>query len=232
MLHIFGHDIAADCGGGAQHNQNRYKLLPGEAHGNCDGEENDGQKDKLYQGCNRGGQELFQSLAPLEACTKSQQCQRSGKTGDVVDGFGDDEWKGYPASGNHHAQQDTENDGVSQDIFHGCLQGRFVQTVRVGACEGQNQHGRHIVEGDGADNHQRRHAGIAVDVLDKGDSQDSRAASVGRLDELSQKSLVAVCQADNQPDGNNAGQSHQKTVQDIFGVPYTIEIGGRNIPKK
>ena len=32
MSHIFGHDVAAYSGGGAEHHEDTHKLLAGEAH--------------------------------------------------------------------------------------------------------------------------------------------------------------------------------------------------------
>ena len=54
----------------------------------------------------------------------------------------------------------------------------------------QDQHGKNVEQRHAAQNHQRRHAGTAVNVLDEGHPQDGRAAAVGRLYKFAHDRLV------------------------------------------
>ena len=59
-------------------------------------------------------------------------------------------------------------------------------------CKREYQNRGRIVQGDGADDHQRSHAGGAVNVLDKGNAKHSGTAAVGGLYKFSYKVLFLV----------------------------------------
>ena len=59
---------------------------------------------------------------------------------------------------------------------------RDLLPFRTEYCKNDNRHD--IIQRHTADDHQRRHAGISVDILDKGNTKDRRTAPVRRLDKF------------------------------------------------
>ena len=80
-----------------------------------------------------------------------------------------------------------------------------------------------IVKRDGGDNHKGGHAGVSVNVLDKGDTQNSGGAPVGGLDEFPLKGFVF--QQEGKPHGRkDADQSGAEAEKGKFSIPYVVKI--------
>ena len=75
---------------------------------------------------------------------------------------------------------------------------------------GQDQHGSDIVQGNRTHDHQGSHAGVPVDILYKGDTQDSGTASIACLDKLSQAGFVLIKNACHDPGDDDAEQGHEE----------------------
>ena len=100
----------------------------------------------------------------------------------------------------------------------------LVKTFCIRSGKGQDQHGSDIVQGNRTHDHQGSHAGVPVDVLDKGDTQDSGTASIACLDKLSQAGFVLIKNACHDPGGDDAEQGHEEAEQHVTGIPYTVKI--------
>ena len=90
----------------------------------------------------------------------------------------------------------------------------------------QDQHGEDVEQRHAAQDHQRGHARLAVDVLDERHPQDGRAAAVGRLDELTHDGLVPHEQLRQPPDHQDARQRGPGAEQHEpgFKVPPDVHL--------
>ena len=102
--------------------------------------------------------------------------------------------------------------------------GIFIEALRIRSGEGQDQYGSDIVQGNRTHDHQGSHAGVSVDVLYKGDTQDSGTAAVACLDKLSQAGSVLIKNACHDPGDDDAEQGHEEAEQHVTGIPYTVKI--------
>ena len=93
----------------------------------------------------------------------------------------------------------------------------------MGRSEGEDEDSRHVVQRHSSHDHQRRHGGVTVDVVDKGDAQDRSAAPVGCLDDLA--TLRPAFAWQGQEKGNaDAEKGGAETEQDELSVPDRAEI--------
>ena len=90
--------------------------------------------------------------------------------------------------------------------------------------KGQNQDCKDIVKWYTADDHERCDRCLAIDILDKGKSEDSSAATIAALYKFADD--IFILQEKGSTDHNNgeADQCGKKAIQDIAGIPDTEEI--------
>ena len=101
-----------------------------------------------------------------------------------------------------------------------------------GSGKGKNDNSGNIIKGNRADDHKRSHACISVDILNKGNSQNSSAASVRGLYKFSHIVLFMVQLCCYNPDKNDADQCSKKTEKNIFCIPDGAKIGAAQILKQ
>ena len=68
--------------------------------------------------------------------------------------------------------------------------------------------------------------------MNKGDSQNCGRTSEGRLDEFTQVFFALIKQCSAYPGNGDTKEGDKKTVQDIFGIPYGIEVALCNVTKQ
>lgn len=101
----------------------------------------------------------------------------------------------------------------------------------MSAFKGQNDHGENIVQRHRADDHKRCHAGVAVNILDKGNAENGGAAAVRTLHEGTDRMLVLQSKLRNDPHRQDRKKSGNKAESDIFHIKMMPDICACQIQK-
>ncbi len=118
MVHVFCHDIAADSGGRAQHNEDRHQFFSGEAeiHGQS-AETERAISPALTRWPLRWGPTALEAFLPSNPAPRPIRARWGSQHGDIADGLRNDHGITDPAGAGQHAQGDTDNDRIRDDPF-------------------------------------------------------------------------------------------------------------------
>ena len=126
----------------------------------------------------------------------------------------------------HNAQQDRVCGHAAQELLrvrHAALLGRF---------QHQDQHCKDVEKRHTAQNHERGHAGAAVNVLDERHAQHGGAAAVARLHELAHQRLVLQKTFSPRPDGQDADEGGGKAEQHKPGPEVVQDVHAAHVQKQ
>lgn len=226
MAHILCHDVAADRGRGAAHDQGCGQLVAGKAQPDGDRKEDAAQADQLHKGAQPGGSDARQGFFDVKGGAHGKKSQRRRDPGDAFQGSIRDGRHWQLEQGPGQAGEDADQDRIGDDAL--CRGGQLLsvrplQAGLLGLEHGQDDDREDVVKGHRADDHQRRHAGVAVKILDQGHAHDGRAAAVGHLNEFALDRPVPQAERKrrHQADGQQGGE---KAVENVLRIPDRVEI--------
>ena len=184
MTHIFCHDKTAHRRCGTQHHKDCHQFLLTEAKHHGDRQKDGCKTDQLNRSCcNRRPDILCRALC-LKRRTHRNQAERRCKYRNILHRFLQNHRLWNAKHRPEKSCSDPEDNRVCHDIFRRLFHKicRDLLPFRTEYCKNDNRHD--IIQRHTADDHQRRHAGISVDILDKGNTKDRRTAPVRRLDKF------------------------------------------------
>ena len=230
MAHVPAHDISARRRGTAQHDEQCDEFLIPKAQRYRAGQEHRRKAHGLDERRRQRGAELFDGLCPLKRRADGQERQRRGQRRNAADGFGRDlrqrERQQRIDRAEHNAQQDRVCGHAAQELLrvrHAALLGRF---------QHQDQHRKDVEKRHTAQNHERGHAGAAVNVLDERHAQHGGAAAVARLHELAYQRLVLQKTFSPRPDGQDADEGGGKAEQHKPGPEVVQDVHAAHVQKQ
>lgn len=226
MAHVLCHDVAADRGRGAAHDQGGCQLVAGKAQSDGDRDKNAAQTDQLHKRAQPGGSDARQGFFDIKCSAHGEKAQGRRDSGNAFQGFIRDgryrQLKQRPGQ----AGEDADQDRIGYDPF--CRGGQLLSVrpmqmglLRLEHC--QHDDGEDIVKRHRADDHQRRHACVAVKILDQGHAHDGRAAAVGDLNEFPLDGPVPKAERKgcHQADGQQRGE---EAVENVLRIPDRVEV--------
>ena len=156
MSHIFRHDEAAHCGRGASHHQDSHQLLIPEAQHGRQRQRRRGNPHQADQRTSQGRPDLGQRFTALETGSHGHQAQRRCQYPQVMNTFHQDFRPGQRQQRPDQSHSHPQDDGIGDDPLQRLRHQILPQLLPVGFHKGKHQHRKHIVEGNGTDQHQRR----------------------------------------------------------------------------
>ena len=188
MSHIFGHDKATHGCRRAEHDEDCDEAVIAEPQMNGDRQKERAKQHKLKK---RSGDCRLQHgncLFEMKACPHCHQAERRGKICDIADSLRKNHGLRNAACRPDEPYKNAENDRIRRNAAAGlpdelCASVfRFRSSIR--ARKFQKEYRHNIVERNGADDHHGRHAGIAVNILNKADAQKCGTGTIGGLREF------------------------------------------------
>ena len=218
MPHAFGHDVAADGGTRAAHYQRGNQQVTPEAQRNAYRQEQRAEPEKLDERAEHRRPRGLLRFVPLERRAHHDDAERRRAAPKVVNRclhqLRERQFRQRPGE----AQPNRENNRVREDAVHRLakeLRG-YLPATRVVQLE--DEHGGDVVDRHRADDHQRRHAHVVVQVLHHRNAENRRAAAVRRLDEFPLDAAI-LQQIGNPGADEDARNRGQRAVHHIFRVP-------------
>lgn len=90
--------------------------------------------------------------------------------------------------------------------------------------KGEDDDGKNIEEGDGADNHERRHTGRRIHIVDESQSENGGAAPIGGLNKSALLGLFFHKQLGKPPDAEDDYERAQKAEKNIVSLEAASNI--------
>ena len=228
MAHAACHDEGRDRGGKAQHHEGGDELLAGVAERHRAGHEDGGHAHELHERAHERGHAHRQGAPRVEACPQRDEAQRRGEASHLADRGVHDAGQGQAQRRPRGTRKDRQDQRVGRDLVQRLAQQLARDAALAGTHELEDDDGHDVVDGCGADDHERRGAGVAVDVLHEGHAQKRRRRAELRLHGLAAPVGPAECQRDDVAD-RDAREGGERAEGDEAAVPHLTDVHGRQV---